>query len=140
MWSQAHGEHGGAARRRRERRLRQFLRHERLSVALALAEYSHHTAPRGLRMAIAGGVEREVNFEPRQLDPPLPQAAGVQHFFLVDDEPPAARGSRPGRLLAAPGPQERVLRHTVEQLAKCVPVVPLLDALVPQMVTGWWMS
>ena len=47
----------GAARRR-QRRLRQFLRRQRLSVAMALAEYSHHTAPRGLRMARAGGVER----------------------------------------------------------------------------------
>ena len=34
-----------AARRRRERRLRQFLRHERLSVALALSEKKHHTSP-----------------------------------------------------------------------------------------------
>ena len=33
-----------------------------------------------------------------------------------------------------PGPQERVQRHTVEELVDCVPVVPLLDVLVPQMV------
>ena len=37
----------GAARRRRERRLRQFLRHERLSAAMAMAESTHHAAPRG---------------------------------------------------------------------------------------------
>ena len=37
-----------AAMRRRQRRLRQFLRHERLSVALALAEKLHHTS-RGVR-------------------------------------------------------------------------------------------
>ena len=36
----------GAAKRRRERRLRQFLRHERLSVALALAAAQHHFAPK----------------------------------------------------------------------------------------------
>ena len=35
-----------AAARRRQRRLRQFLRHERLSVTMALAGTQHHTAPR----------------------------------------------------------------------------------------------
>ena len=73
MWSQVNGEHAGAARRRRERRLRQFLRHKRLSVAMALAESLHHAAPRGQKMARAGGVEREENFEPWLLDPPLRQ-------------------------------------------------------------------
>ena len=34
----------GAARRRRQRRLRQFLCHERLSVAMHLAEAFHHSA------------------------------------------------------------------------------------------------
>ena len=45
---------GTAATRRRQRRLRQFLRHERLSVAMALAEMQHHTAPRGQMTARAG--------------------------------------------------------------------------------------
>ena len=43
-----------AARRRRERRLRQFLCHERLSVAMALSEKKHHTS-RGQRKDRAGG-------------------------------------------------------------------------------------
>ena len=43
------------ARRRRERRLRQFLRHERLSVAMALSEKKHHTS-RGQRQDMAGWV------------------------------------------------------------------------------------
>ena len=47
MWSQVNGEHAGAARRRRERRLRQLLRHERLSVAMALAESLHSGRPHG---------------------------------------------------------------------------------------------
>ena len=54
IWSQVHGEHVSAARRRRER-LGRFLRHERLSVALALAEMQHHTAPRGQNMARGWG-------------------------------------------------------------------------------------
>ena len=62
--------------RRLQRRLRRRLRHERLSVAMALAEPQHH-APRGQRMAWAGGVEREVKYEPRLLDPPLPQVAAT---------------------------------------------------------------
>ena len=101
---------------------------------MALADFTHHTAPRGHSMARAGRVEREDNNEPRPLDPPLLQAAGVQHFFLDDDESFAAGSSRPDRLLAASGPQERALRHTVEQLADCVTVVPLLDSPVPQVV------
>ena len=37
-----------------QRRLRQWLRHERLSVALALAESTHHAALRGQKTARAG--------------------------------------------------------------------------------------
>ena len=64
---------------------------------------------------------------------PPPLAAGVEHFFLDDDEPPAA-GSRPDRIAALSGPQERDLRRTVEQIVDAVPLVPLLDDPVPQMV------
>ena len=47
MWSVPSAEHAaGTAKRRRERRLRQFLRHERLTVAMLLAE-TNHAAPRG---------------------------------------------------------------------------------------------
>ena len=49
----------GAARRRRERRLRSWLKHERMTVAMALAEASHHTAPRGQRIAKARGWVRD---------------------------------------------------------------------------------
>ena len=42
----------GAARRRRQRRLRSWLKNERQSVAMALAEYTHH-ASRGQRRARA---------------------------------------------------------------------------------------
>ena len=43
-----------AAARRRQRRLRSWLRHERMTVAMTLAELTHHTAPRGLKMARVG--------------------------------------------------------------------------------------
>ena len=71
------------AARRRQRRLRQFLRHERLTVAMLLAERDHHTAPRGLKQARSGGVEREVNYEPRLLDPPLPQEAATVGYVAA---------------------------------------------------------
>ena len=64
---------------------------------------------------------------------PPPQAAGTEYFSLDVEDVPAA-GSRPDRLFAVSGPQERVLRHTVEQMGDCVPVVPSLDVPVPQMV------
>ena len=41
----------GAARRRRERRLRAYLRYARMSGAVALAEARRHTAPRGQNTA-----------------------------------------------------------------------------------------
>ena len=44
----------GVVMRRRQRRLRSWLRHERMTVAVALAEMKHRTAPRGPKMARAG--------------------------------------------------------------------------------------
>ena len=45
--------------RRRQRRLRRWLRHERLSAATALAENNHHSAPRRPTMAKARGEESD---------------------------------------------------------------------------------
>ena len=51
---------GGAARRRRERQLRSFLRHEELSVKMALARALHHSAqPAG---PVVGRPEEEVEY------------------------------------------------------------------------------
>ena len=70
-----HGEHAatGSALRRRQRRLRQWHRHERMTVAMALAEARHHTTPRGPKTARAQEeVERETYNVPRhQNTPPL---------------------------------------------------------------------
>ena len=69
---------------------------------MALAESDHHAAPRGQKMARAGREEREENYEPRLLDPPLPQTAATVGYvaavgpllvFAVDD------GSRQHRRL-----------------------------------------
>ena len=123
----------GAARRR-QRRLRQWLRHERLSVAMALAEYNHHTAPRRQTMARAGEGPR-VALHGHVPEHVPPQAAGAQ-FFAMDtgeDVGDAPAAERPAPLLEVL-PQVWVQRRTVEQIVDPVPVVPLLHVFVPQMV------
>ena len=67
----------GSACCRRERRLRQFLRHERLSVAMALSEMKHHTS-RGQRKDRAGG-EARVALHGHVPEAPLPQGRILRH-------------------------------------------------------------
>ena len=50
----------GSVRRRRERRLRQWHRHERMTVAMALAEFTHHSAPRSSPRPVCGFLGRHV--------------------------------------------------------------------------------
>ena len=93
----------GAAKRRHERRLRQWHRHERMTVAMALAEATHHAAPRGPKTARAGEVEHAAHYGPRAQETPPP-------------------GARPG-ILAEPGLQrsDRIVRRSSGE-------VPLLTA------------
>ena len=80
----------GAAMRRRQRRLRAWARHERLSIAMALATVEHHSfgptanaAPRGQTTGTSAreGVEGEANDVPRHQKPPPP---GTRPERLVD--------------------------------------------------------
>ena len=107
----------GSARRRRERRLRSFLRHERMAVAMALPEFKHHSS-RGHRKDRAGG---EVRVEPHGEVPegPLPQG-----------------GSRPPCLGVPRGPHVGLERHFLEHMADICPFVQILDAPVPQPVVN----
>ena len=109
--------------RRRQRRLRKFLRHERLTVALALAEATHHAAPRRQKPASA-----------TVYDAPRGQKnADAEYFELSSDEEVAsARGSRPAPLWE-PRPQDRVERHHGEHIDEICPFVPILDVSEPQM-------
>ena len=68
----------GAARRRRQRRLRSWLKHERQSVAMALAQYTHH-ASRGQTRARAReeAGERDVLRPKGTEDPASGDAAGA---------------------------------------------------------------
>ena len=105
----AHGS-SGSAKRRRERQLRAFHRHEAMSVKLALVTALHHSAQ---RVEVPREVEEHATFVgPRAQKTPPP-------------------GMRPDRLLDVAGPLQR---RTMEQVVDYVPVVPLLDAPVPQVV------
>ena len=104
-----------AGRRRRERRLRQFLRHERLSVAMALSEKKHHTS-RDQRMERAGRWVRDALHGQPEL------------FQLYEEEP---GGSRPPCLGELLGSQVRSQRHTLEHLVDVCPFVQILDVPVP---------
>ena len=71
-----------------------MLRHERMSVAMALAESTHHSAPRGQKMARAGGGARV-----------------ALHGHAPEDAPPQGRvlrhvvGHLPAPSLDVPVPQ-----------------------------------
>ena len=124
-----------SAARRRQRRLRQFLRLERLTVAMLLAEREGYE------------VKRTAKFRKNLLPPPplfLSHEPGTQHFFLDNDSVPKLGGTRPDRLasgrrsrysgLAEPrGDVERVQRHAVDQMVDA-PLLPTFDVPVPLMV------
>ena len=110
-----------SAPRRRQRRLRSWLRHERMTVAMTLTEMSHHTAPRGLKMARVGEeVEKVTHDGPRaQMTPPS--------------------GERPG-CLSDPGPQrsDRTVRRSAGEAPALSPP-SLADAaadVVEQLLVG----
>ena len=63
-----------------------------------------------------------------------PSPGGTVYYPMDVDDVPAARGSRPDRLSAVSGPQERVPRRIVEQIVDIVPVVPHLHVPAPQTV------
>ena len=113
---------GGSARRRRERRLRSFLRHERMTVRMELAAALHHSSFRG-----AGP---ETHDAPRS-QKTVNSREGAVYFELFDED---TAGLRPTGLVEPRGPLEGVQQRTVKQIVDPVPVVPLLHDVVPQMV------
>ena len=109
----------GAAWRRRQRRLRSMLRHERQTVAMELAAELHHSWRGGLGMNVGLRAQKTAS-------------AGPAEFFdlFSDDGRPAGEG-RPAALLE-PRPQEGVQRHVVECGIEVCPFVQILDVPVPQ--------
>ena len=115
--------HGGEG----SRRLRSRLRHERMSVAMALAEKLHHIAQRP-EMARAGEEESEMKYTAKFWTTPPPQP---ELFQLFEEEP---GGGLPAPLSEVAGRQDKVVRHVMEDLGSVCPVVQILDLPVPHMV------
>ena len=105
--------------------------HERMTVAMVLAEKLHHSS-RGQRMARTGEEDLELHYTEEFRTHPPPQAAGTVYFAMDVDDVPAALGSRPDRLSEV-RPQERAQRRTVKQIVDPVPL-RALDDPAPQMV------
>ena len=103
-----------------------MLRHERMTVAMALAEFSHHSS-RGQRMARAGVWEHEQNYTAKVQKPPTPQP----ELFSLEEEP---GGGLPAPLSEVAGRQEQVVWYVSEDLDSVCPFVLILDLPVPQMV------
>ena len=133
-----HGEHG-AAWRRRQRRLRSWLRHEQQNVAMALSAAAHHSYDKVAAGVTHYGPRAQTTDRAREAAHQAPRrhrtrTAGDAVFFELFDEDTA--GVRPG-VLAEPRTQERVLRHTIGHIVDfvcCTPMVQILDAPVPQTV------
>ena len=79
------GAHAGTAKRRRERRLRAMLRHERMTVAMVLSEKKHHTS-RGQRKDRTTGEEYVMNYTAKLRKTPPPAAAATVNDPMVLDE------------------------------------------------------
>ena len=111
----------GAARRRRERRLRSAWWHEQLSFAMALAAAAHHSAqPNAAQRGQKPGTrakEGEVREEHQALRGQTRLPPGMRPALLVEVQP-----------------QGCVERHVVEDPSELAPMVQFLDAPVPQMV------
>ena len=112
--------------RRRQRWLLSWLKHERMTVAMALTEASHHTAPRGQEGQGRSGKKRHA-VHGRD---PGDSSSQPELFRLFEEE---LGGVRP-EAFVEPRPQEKVQRHTMEQLADVAPMVPSLAVPESQMV------
>ena len=111
----------GSALRRRERRLRSWLRHERMTVRMELTAALHALCVQRCRARDARR-QKTVNSKRE-----------AELFSLFEEE---LGGTRPDRLSDV-RPKERVQRHTVEHLTDLVrfaPMVQVLDALAPLVV------
>ena len=93
------GAHAGTAKRRRERRLRAMLRHERMTVAMVLSEKKHHTS-RGQRKDRTTGEEYVMNYTVKLRKTPHPKAAATKDYPTALDVGGDAVGERPDALFA----------------------------------------
>ena len=111
----------GSARRRRQRRLRSWLKHERQSVAMALAEYTHHASRGQTRARAREEVENVARVGLRAQKSPPP-------------------GERPG-CLVDPGPQrsDRTVRRSAGD-GLPTPGLPVLAGASGEAVDAFTLS
>ena len=64
--------HGGSAARRRDRPLRQWLRHERLSIRMCVAEMRHHAAPQPIFVHVGTQTAVYITPDPAARAAPVP--------------------------------------------------------------------
>ena len=139
---------GTGSARRREGSDRAYLKYARMSVAMALAECSHHSAPRGQRMARAREEDPEVHFTAtvRTTDPlPEPELfdlfeepCRVRPHLLVEPQGGASLGgTAPGlrRVLDFPVAlrvaADRVRRHGSSS-------APMIMQWALRSLRSWW--
>ena len=106
----------GAAKRRRGQ-LRAFHRHVQQTVRKELATALHHSSQRRKSRVVEGPREEEADEKygaPRREKRPPPRM-------------------RPVCMAEPHGPQERIRRHTMEQMAEFAPLVQILDAPVDKV-------
>ena len=127
--AESSGQPSGAARRRRERRLRSMLRHEQQTVRMALAAALHHSA--GPREK----VEKQQNGAPRGQKTAARAREGVEHVLYegLRAQKPPLPGKRPG---LPPEPEPRGGAVTVGYVAAPAPplAVPLLASAAGEAV------
>ena len=114
----------GSARRRRERRLRSFLRHERMAVALHFAEALHHSSGASLEPVVERR-EEEVEAEVVYVAP------------RGQEQPPP--GMRPGSP-SDPGPPQQVaatVGYVAAWAPRLSPVVLVQDAVHDDKTLAW---
>ena len=109
-----------AAKRRRERRLRSWWRHERMSIAAVLATVSHHSYPE---------VDTKNDAPRGQKTVTSTRVGPAEYYELSSDDGRPTGGERPAALLE-PLPQGTFQRHS----GIGYELVQALDAPVLQMV------
>ena len=119
----AHGS-SGSAKRRRERRLRSWWRHEAQSVRAAVATVLHHSCDVGRELYNVPRHQKMATAREEVVNEPYDALRGLT-------TPPP--GERPA-LLVEVQPQGCVERHVVEDPSELAPMVQFLDSPVPQMV------
>ena len=117
----------GSARRRRERRLRSWLRHEQQSIAAVLATVTHHSFG---KVGTASGVLRNMKTATATRT-----GSGEEYetHYAAKFRKTPPQGGRPAPLPEVAGWQGRLERHVMEDLGSICPYVQILDLPVPQM-------